>query len=158
MQAARDQQVSSALNRRLMLPNFDLGQTLFQSFQTLLDPRTERSRYPAALERLRKYVGREAGYQPITTLAQDRTRERFETTGLTGPWTVEVEQSLSNQPRFIEGIRDLFEKSGLKGWERDFANARETAERSTPNGCARKSCRARARTIACRRRSMPTTC
>jgi uncharacterized protein (DUF885 family) len=120
MQAARDQKEASELNRRLMLPYFDLGETLFGSFQTLLDPRVDRARYPAALTRLRKYVGREPGYQPITELAQARSRERFATAGLSGPWTVELEQSIANQQRYIDGIRDLFKTSGLKGWERDF--------------------------------------
>ncbi len=37
------------------------------------------------------------------------------------PWNVEVEQDLKNTDRFLDGIRELFEKSGLKGWQRDFA-------------------------------------
>jgi hypothetical protein len=120
-QAARDQVTTSRMNRKLMLPWFDLGETLFRSFETLLDPRVDASRYPAALERLRKYTGRAPGFEPITKLAEDRSRERFETPGLTGPWTVEVEQALANQPRFVEGMRESFRKSGLKGWEKDFA-------------------------------------
>jgi hypothetical protein len=118
--SARDQKVTSELNRRLMLPYFDLTQALFQGFNALLDPRVSKDRHPAALVRLRKYTGREPGYEPITKLAQARTAERFETAGLTGPWTVEVEQALQNQPRFVAGIRDLFEKSGLEGWEKDL--------------------------------------
>jgi len=117
---ARNQKATSELNRRLMLPYFDLTQALFQGFNALLDPRVSKDRHPAALVRLRKYTGREPGYEPITKLAQARTAERFETAGLTGPWTVEVEQSLQNQPRFVAGIRDLFKKSGLTGWEKDL--------------------------------------
>jgi len=117
---ARDQKATSELNRRLMLPYFDLTQALFQGFNALLDPRVSKDRHPAALVRLRKYTGREPGYEPITKLAQARTAERFETAGLTGPWTVEVEQALQNQPRFVAGIRDLFKKSGLSGWEKDL--------------------------------------
>jgi len=120
VQAARDQKESSELNRKLMLPYFDLGETLFGSFNTLLDPRVDRARYPAALARLRKYVGREPGFRPIVELAQERSRERFAAPGLVGPWTVELEQSIANQPRYIDGIRELFKKSGLKGWEQDF--------------------------------------
>jgi hypothetical protein len=117
---ARDQKVTSELNRRLMLPYFDLTQALFQGFNALLDPRVSQDRHPAALVRLRKYTGREPGFEPITKLAQVRTAERFATAGLTGPWTVEVEQALQNQPRFVAGIRDLFKKSGLTGWEKDL--------------------------------------
>jgi Bacterial protein of unknown function (DUF885) len=120
VQAAREQVTTSRLNRRLLLPWFDVGETLFRSFETLLDPRVDRQRYPAALARLRKYTGREPGFRSITELVQDRTRERFATAGLVGPWTVQVEQSLANQPRYVAGIRDALQKSGLKGWEKDF--------------------------------------
>jgi hypothetical protein len=118
--AARDQAASLDLNRRLMLPFVDLPQALFQGFKSLLDPRVGKERYPAALLRLRKYTGRAAGHEPVTQLAQARARERFATPGLTGPWTVEVEQALQNQPRYVAGIRELFATSGLKGWEKDL--------------------------------------
>ena len=68
--AAREQKTTSELARRLMLPYYDVPNLLFSSFQRLLDPRVDKARYPAALERLRKYTGREAGYEPITKLAQ----------------------------------------------------------------------------------------
>jgi uncharacterized protein (DUF885 family) len=118
--AERDQRTSSELSRKLMLPYVDVSNMLFRSFQSLLDPRVDRARYPAALERLRKYTGREPGYEPITKLAQDRSAERFGEQGLTGPWTVEVEQNLGNSQRYLEGIRGLFVKSGLKGYEKDL--------------------------------------
>ena len=118
--AARDRTRTSELNRRFMLPYFDLPQALFHGFQTLLDPRVARDRYPAALVRLRKYTGRDPGHAPIVELAHQRAEERFGTAGLTGPWTVEVEQQLANQPRYVAGIRDLFVKSGLEGWEKDL--------------------------------------
>lgn len=118
--AARDQKHTSELNRRLMLPYFNLPQALFQGVRSLLDPRVAKERYPAALVRLRKYVGREPGYTPILELARARTAERFAVPGLVGPWTVELEQDLGNQARFLAGIRDLFAKSGLEGWERDM--------------------------------------
>jgi hypothetical protein len=119
-QKARDDKATSELERRLMLPYFDLNEALFNGFRTLLDPRVEPARYPAALVRLRKYSGREPKFEPITQLAQARSSERFDETGLIGPWTVEVEQALTNQPIYIEGMRNLFKKSGLQGWERDF--------------------------------------
>lgn len=82
-----------------MLPYADIPNMLFGSFQALLDLRVDRARYPAALERLRNCTGREPGYEPITKLAQDRSTERFGETGLTGPWTAEVEQNLGNSQR-----------------------------------------------------------
>jgi len=108
------------LERRLMLPYFDLGETLFRGFNALIDPRVAKERYPAALVRLRRYTGRETGYEPIAELARARTEERMGNASLTGPWSVEVEQNLANQARYVQGIRDLFAKSGLEGWEGDL--------------------------------------
>ena len=79
--AARDQQATAEVNRRLMLPFVDLPQSLFQGFNSLLEPRVGKERYPAALARLRKYTGRAPGYEPITQLAQARARERFAESG-----------------------------------------------------------------------------
>jgi hypothetical protein len=121
IQSAREVAGSSALSRRLMLPNIDLPQQLFSSFSALLDPRIPKERYPAALKRLAGYVGSAPGTIPATELAMARSNERFATPGLTGPWKVEVEQSLENTPRYVAGIRELFKKSGLTGWEPDFA-------------------------------------
>ncbi len=119
--AARDQRNTSQLSRKLMLPFLDLPQVLFGSFDALLDPRNDKARYAAALTRLKRYTGRESGYTPITTLMQARLAERFDTAGLTGPWTVEVQQSLDNSQRFVDGIRKDFERSGVKGWQKDLA-------------------------------------
>lgn len=118
--AEADQRNTSALNRRLMLPYYDVAGMLFGSFQSLLDPRVDKARYPAALVRLRKYVGREPGYTPIAQLARERSTERFGDKGLTGPWTSEVQQNLGNTQRYLQGMHDLFAKSGLKGWEKDL--------------------------------------
>jgi len=120
IKSAQDQRTTLALNDRLMLPYFDLPQTLFTGFQTLLDKRTAKARYPAALVRLKRYTGAERGYEPITTLARARIEERFGDK-LTAPWSVEVQEELKNQDQYVSGIRDLLQKSGLKGWEHDFA-------------------------------------
>jgi uncharacterized protein (DUF885 family) len=34
---------------------------------------------------------------------------------------VEVQEELKNQDQYVSGMRDLLQKSGLKGWEHDFA-------------------------------------
>ena len=120
IRSAQDQRTTLALNDRLMLPYFDLPQALFTGFQTLLDKRTAKARYPAALVRLKRYTGAERGYEPITTLARARIEERFGNK-LTAPWSVEMQEELKNQDQYLSGIRDLLQKSGLKGWEHDFA-------------------------------------
>ena len=121
LKATRDQRTTLELNDRLMLPYFDLPQALYQGFQQLLDKRTASSRYPAALQRLKRYAGAEPGYEPITKLARDRITERLGDAKLTAPWSVELQQSLQNQDQYVAGMRDLFKASGLKGWEQDFA-------------------------------------
>jgi len=120
IKAAKRQVSTSALNRRLMVPYFDVGESIFSSFHDLLDPRVDKKRYPAALARLKKYAGTERGYEPTPKRAQARIEERMNDGSLAWPWTEEVKQDLENAPQYIEGMRDLFKKSGLKGWQKDF--------------------------------------
>lgn len=114
-----DQIVSARLEHGLMLPYYNLGQTLYGGFNSLLDARTDPARYPAALERLRKYTGQGTA-APISELAKARTAERFDEPGLEGPYRGEVERDLDNLPRFVDGMRQLFADSGLEGWEQDL--------------------------------------
>jgi len=120
IQAAQRQATTSALSRRLLIPYFDVGEQVFRSFHDLLDTRVDKKRYPAALARLARYAGTERGYEPITKLARERLEERANDASLTWPWAVEVQQDLDNASQYIDGIRDLLKKSGLKGWQKDF--------------------------------------
>ena len=118
--AASDQKHSAELNRQLTLPFFDVGQAVFRGFQDLLDPRIPKSRQKAALARLHRYAGAEKGYEPITVLARARYEEQAGNAQLIGPWIVEAQQYLDNQPRYLDGIQQLLEGSGLKGWQKDM--------------------------------------
>jgi hypothetical protein len=118
--AARDQKHSLELNRQMALPFFDVGQAVFRGFQDLLDARIPKSRQKAALTRLHRYVGAEKGYEPITVLARARYEEQAGNSQLIGPWVVEAQQYLDNQPRYLDGIQKLLEGSGLKGWQKDM--------------------------------------
>ena len=120
IKAAQRRIATSELNRRLMIPYFDVGKQFFGSFQNLLDPRVDKKRYPAALVRLKRYAGTEKGYEPLTKLARERILEHVNDDALTWPWTVEVQQDLDNAPQYVNGMRDLLKKSGLKGWQKDF--------------------------------------
>jgi hypothetical protein len=119
--AARDQSETLALNDRLMLPYFDLPRVIYSGFQNLLDERVAKERYPSAATRLKRYAGAERGYEPIVTLLQREFEKSAANPQRVGPWTVEMEQHLKNQSRYVEGIRTLFQKSGLKGWQKDLA-------------------------------------
>jgi hypothetical protein len=123
--AARDQKHSLELNRQLALPFFDVGQAVFGGFQNLLDARVPKERQKAALTRLHRYVGAERGSEPITTLARKRYEEQAGNAKLIGPWTVEAQQYLDNQPRYLDGIQKLLEESGLKGWQKDMQALRK---------------------------------
>jgi len=118
--AAQDSRHSLELNRELMVPYLDLGQALFTGYQKLLHEGVPRHRQAKGLERLRRYVGRESGFEPIAVLARQRLEEALRNSKLVAPWSVEVQQSLDNQPRYLAGMRDLFRKSGLSGWQGDF--------------------------------------
>ena len=119
--SAKRTRESSELSRRLMIPAFDVGRTVFTSFHDLLDARVSKKRQGAALVRLRRYAGTERGYEPITALARARIEERMNDAALTWPWVVEVQQQLDNGRQYVDGTRDLLQKSGLKGWQKDFA-------------------------------------
>lgn len=122
--AASDQQRSLELNRQMALPFFDVGQSVFRGFQDLLDERIPKSRQKAVLTRLHRYVGAEKGYEPITTLARARYEEQAGNAQLIGPWILEAQQYLDNQPRYLDGIQKLLEGSGLKGWQKDLKTLR----------------------------------
>ncbi len=120
IKAGEDNLRSSELNRKHLLPYFNMTRTVFGGMRSLLDPQVDEARYPAAIVRLRKYAGIEEGYTPIVELAKARTLERFDVAGLQGPYKNEIEQDLERAPTFIAGIKDLFEKSGLEGWQEPY--------------------------------------
>lgn len=126
--AAQDNRESSQISRKYMLPFFDLPQTIFSGFQDLIDERVPKERWKAATVRLRRYVGRENGYEPITMLARARYDEAAKNTQLLGPWVVEAQQYLDNQQRYMDGVEELLKKSGLKGWQKDMQTLRKQVE------------------------------
>ena len=119
-QALEDGIQSATLTQQYMLPYYNLSQTMFFGFRALLDPRAEASRYPAALTRLAKYTGKAEGFTPITELAKQRTRERFAVQGLLGPYQGELERDLNNVERFAGGLKQIFEASGVDGYQEDL--------------------------------------
>ena len=104
-----------------MLPYFNMHRTMYGSFHALLDPRNEKERYANALVRLRKYNGSEDGFTPMTELAKARSSERFEVAGLLGPYRGELETDLADAQRYVAGVKEMFERAELQGWEEEFA-------------------------------------
>ena len=112
---------TTKLNREYMLPYRNISQRIFAGIRGLIDPQVPAERYPAAVVRLHRYAGLEDGYEPITELAKDRTRERFATEGLNGPYRGEVEQDLQRSETFISGIEELLSGTELNGWQEAYA-------------------------------------
>ncbi|MEL7185837.1 MAG: DUF885 domain-containing protein [Pseudomonadota bacterium] len=121
VQVIEDAIFSGDLNYERMLPYYNLNQTIFFGVRGILDPQNDRSRYPAAIERIRKYAGLTEGYEPLTEQAKDRTRERFDIAGLVGPYRGEVEQDLARGDTMIDGIEQLLAGTDLQGWEESYA-------------------------------------
>lgn len=120
IEAVEDNIRTSKLNRELMLPYYNVSQQVFQGVRSLIDPQVPKERYPAALVRVRRYAGLEDGFDPIVELAKARTRERFEVSGLHGPYRGEVEQDLERSETFIAGLEDLLASAELEGWEAPY--------------------------------------
>jgi len=121
LQALQEQYHSAGLQQQYMLPYYNLQNIMFQSFRSLLDPRNDKARYPAALERLKKYTGRAKGTDPVTELAIARTWERFDAPDLVGPYKGEMENHFKQQAQLKQGLEQIFKDSGLKGYEKDLA-------------------------------------
>lgn len=108
------------LEESLMLPYFDVAEQLFRGFRGLLDEQTPEERRPAALVRLRRYAGLEAGYTPLCDQAELYIRARFDEPYLLGPFREEVENDLGRSPRLVAGIGQLFEAYGPPGYEEAY--------------------------------------
>jgi hypothetical protein len=106
-----------ALERRLLVPYFDLPKQIFEGLQVLLDARNDESRRRSALQRLRAYAGIEPGTAPIAALARSRASERFKTAELIWPYEAEVRQHLGNCERYIAGMAELFRASEVRDWQ-----------------------------------------
>ncbi len=120
IQAVVDDMESERIEHEHLLPYYNLHQLLYQSFDSLLDARNDKSRYASALDRLRKYTGSAQGYRPLTTLAREASEARFDVDGLVGPYRGELRADLDNAPRMIAGMEALFSEAGLDGWEKEF--------------------------------------
>jgi hypothetical protein len=120
IRALNDEIETRRIDSKYMLPYFNVHRAMFGSFNALLDPRNDRERYAKALERLRKYNGSEDGFTSVTELAKARSRERFDVAGLVGPYKGELEKDLSDAPRYIAGVKAMFERVDLAGWQDEF--------------------------------------
>jgi Bacterial protein of unknown function (DUF885) len=99
------------LEERLVLPFDDVAALVYRGVSVLLDEQVPAERRRAALVRLRRYVGAESGYTPITELAARRTRERLDRPGVLFPLRARVEKVLATSPILVDGLAKLFAKN-----------------------------------------------
>jgi Bacterial protein of unknown function (DUF885) len=144
IKSAEDNIRGNELNLKYEIPYFNMAQFIFFGLRGLLDDQVPAERQKAALVRLRRYAGMEEGYEPITKLAEARTRERLSKPGLLGPPKAQVEKDLSNMDFFINGIGQLLEKYKVAGYEEAFAKLKE--QLAAYNDFVRKEILPRART------------
>ena len=103
------------------VPFRNASEMVFQGLRVLLDDQVAPERRRAAVTRLRKYVGLESGYQPITELLRQREIEQIAKPGMLYPSKSKVETELGRNSNYVEGLSALFNKYGLKGWEDAYA-------------------------------------
>jgi hypothetical protein len=123
---AADQQVrQSEATEKYFIPWADAGGLVFGGVQGLLDDQIAPERRAAALVRLKKYTGLEPGFKPLTTVAEERFREKENQSGLLGPSKEEVEKALENSKTYVNGIGLLFEKYKIRDYAPAYAKLKE---------------------------------
>ena len=101
---------------------------IFQGLHVLLDDQVAAERRPAAVERLKKYIGSEKGGAAFTKLLMDRATEEMAKPGIIYPSKQEVEVDLGRNGSYVTGIADLFKKYDIKGWEKPYAELKKQLE------------------------------
>jgi len=101
---------------------------IFSGMQSLLDDQTPVERRNAAVVRLNKYAGFQNGYEPITTILESRTTSQMNKPDMIYPSKQEIEVGLSHNPSIVNGIRELFIKYKINGWEKSYAVLKKQLE------------------------------
>jgi hypothetical protein len=125
IKAAADFIKEIELTRRLEVPYVSLEQLIFTSFRGLLDDQVSASRRPAALLRLRKYVGLEPGTKPITEYAIADVRKQMNDRTLLAPIKAKVHKDLAQAPFFVAGVGKLFEQFKIQGFESAYGKLKD---------------------------------
>ena len=120
IKSAEDNIEAATVNYERVLPYGNLSGLVFAGFRGLLDKQVPLERQKAALVRLRKYTGREDGYEPLTELAKIRLTERMKEPDLIKPFVGEVQQDIERAPVMIAGLSQVFGATELEGWEADL--------------------------------------
>jgi hypothetical protein len=115
--AIDDYKQSEELNRKYFLPYYNISQLVYYSLQSLLDDQVAEERRPAALVRLKKYTGEVDGHLPVTELLQNHIEDKLKNEKLLGPVKRKMERDLENTPRYLAGIKELFDKFEIADYQ-----------------------------------------
>jgi Bacterial protein of unknown function (DUF885) len=103
------------------VPFLNASEIIFGGLRGLLDDQVAAERRPAALVRLRKYTGLEPGQKPFTEILEQRALGQIAKPGIVYPSKGQVETELGRNSTYVEGMRTLFTKYHLSGWEPAYA-------------------------------------
>ena len=109
------------VQQKHFVPFVNVAGSIFGGLRTLLDDQVAPARRQAALTRLRKYVGGGDPTKSLAALAESDLRAHLDKPGLLFPAKAAVERALADSKTFVDGIPQLFDKSGVKGYDADFA-------------------------------------
>jgi uncharacterized protein (DUF885 family) len=104
-----------------LIPFFNADAMVFEGLHSLLDDQVAAARRPAAVERLKKYAGADAGSQPYTELLKQRTIARIGIKSMVYPSRSQLETELARNVNYVDGIAALFQKYKLQGWQQPYA-------------------------------------
>src|SRR5262245_42688151 len=126
--AAQEMLTAQELRQKYDLFYVNVPQIVFGGVRALLDDQVPSSRQRAALVRLRKYVGMEQGFEPLTQQIRARTTE-WSTPTQRGPSRLEIETDLARTDFFVDGIAELFARYKIDGYQEPLAELkRQVAE------------------------------
>jgi hypothetical protein len=103
------------------VPFNNASENVFRGLKILMDDQVAPERRPAAVVRLRKYAGVEAGFVPLTEILLQREKEQIAKPEVIYPSKDEIETALGRNSNYVEGIAALFKKYQLTGWEDAYA-------------------------------------
>ena len=125
--AAKRQIKGSELREKLQVPYYNLPQLVFGSMRALLEPQIAAERRPAALIRLRKYLGLDGGQPSLVQLAEAETREGMQK-WLLPPSRLELDNDLTTAEHLIDGVDKLFKEFAIAGAEPALAEMHKQLE------------------------------
>ena len=118
--SAEDELQEIRLEEKHLLPYFNAPAIIYEGIRNLLEDRIPPERRQAALTRLKRYAGREAGYKPLAQAAEAYMRSEWAKPGRLPVFRGEIERNLNTSENYVKEIAELFRQYGLKGYEADY--------------------------------------